>query len=95
MYDHLMSTSIFTFIMKKDVHLSSEHYGANGYKYNLDLLIISHQLRVLYHACSECREKNIQTTSTYLTTLVFSIGLGMVSSNYVTKTNNKDFHLKL
>ena len=32
----------------QDIHMSSENYEENGYEHDLDMLIISHQLRVSY-----------------------------------------------
>ena len=40
LYDHLMSTSILTLVMKKDVHATSKEYDESGYGHDLDLLII-------------------------------------------------------
>ena len=41
-YNHLMSTRIFTLIMSKEILRSSENHEENGYRHNLDLLIILH-----------------------------------------------------
>ena len=38
-YNHLMSTRIFSLIAKKEIHRSSDHHEENGYRHNLDLLI--------------------------------------------------------
>jgi hypothetical protein len=42
LYDHLMSTEIFTIDNELDTHLNSKKYEANDYRHNLHLLIISH-----------------------------------------------------
>ena len=48
-----MSPRSFTW----DSHMSSKHYGKNGYGYNLRLSIISHWLCVSYPTRSGCRAK--------------------------------------
>lgn len=42
LYDHSMSTSIFTLILIKIFMMTSKNHEANGCMHNLDLLIIVH-----------------------------------------------------
>ena len=43
--------------MNEIFHMRSKHFEENGYGHNLDLLIISHQLRVSGSTRSGCRGK--------------------------------------
>jgi hypothetical protein len=41
LYDYLMSTIIFTLILNKDIHVSSESYAESGYNgFNLDFCVV-------------------------------------------------------
>ena len=42
LYDHLMSTRISTLIENKVYHINSKYYEENGYRHDLDLLVILH-----------------------------------------------------
>jgi hypothetical protein len=42
LYDHSMSTSIFTLILIKIFMMTSKNHEVNGCMHNLDLLIIVH-----------------------------------------------------
>ena len=48
LHDHLMSTTVFTLIIKKGIYTSSNNHEGNGYGDDWDLLIISNRLHVAY-----------------------------------------------
>ena len=55
LHDHLIIMGFFTLIMNRIfVHMSSKNYEDSGYMHDLDLLFISHQLRVSYPMRSKC-----------------------------------------
>jgi hypothetical protein len=68
LYDHLINEhEIPRFVNEEYFHRrSSGIYEANGCGYILDLLIISHQLQVLYPTRDRSEEKSTQTTHIHL-----------------------------
>ena len=52
-HDHFTSTRIFTLIMSK-IFIEVEIFEANGYRHDLELLIILHYLHVSYLTRSGC-----------------------------------------
>ena len=59
LYDHLMDTENTHFDKEQDTRTSSNHYKANGYMYDLDLLIILHSLHDAYPTPSGCTQTKV------------------------------------
>ena len=58
LYDHLMSTRIFTLVMNEIFIISSHNYNESGYGLALDLLPIHSKSRVAYPRRSELVRKS-------------------------------------
>ena len=58
--------------------MNTKDYEPNDYVHNLDLLIISHLMRVSYLARSGCIGKGVQVTHVYLMMKEFPNALGHV-----------------